>query len=79
MICSGMKKMSSRTMQIKAVIALSRAARLLPGTFAAKKEIYQEAARLAFQWLTSSARPVGDRGLSRFQRGLPENAVIPAR
>jgi hypothetical protein len=62
---------------IKAVIALSRAARLLPETYQAKKEIYQSAAQRAFQWLTSSAHPVGDRGLSRFQRGLSESAVIP--
>ena len=62
---------------IKAVIALSRAARLLPETFSAKKEIYLVAARQAFQWLTTSARPLGDLGLSLFQRGLPESAVIP--
>jgi hypothetical protein len=62
---------------VKAVIALSRSARLLPETFSAKKGIYQAAAQKAFQWLTTSAQPVGDRGLSRFQRGLAENVVIP--
>jgi hypothetical protein len=61
----------------KAVIALSRAARLLLGTFADKKIKYQHAASLAYHWLTTSAGPVGDLGLSRFQRGIPESAEIP--
>jgi hypothetical protein len=62
---------------VKAVIALARTARLLPGTFQEKKNKYRIAASLAFDWLTTVAGPVGDLGLSRFQRGIPESAEIP--
>ena len=62
---------------VKAVIALSRAAGLLPESFREKTEKYKEVARLAFNWLTTKAKPVGDLGLSRFQRGLPEETIIP--
>ena len=62
---------------VKAVIALTRTARLLPETFAKKSTEYLSAARLTFNWLNKTAKPVGDRGLSRFQRGLPESIKIP--
>lgn len=62
---------------VKAVIALTRTARLLPAGFRERKEVYLVAARKAFSWLIAAAKPLGDLGLSRFQRGLPENAVIP--
>ena len=62
---------------VKAVIALTRTARLLPANYTAKKETYLAAAKQAFKWLTTTAKPVGDLGLSRFQRGLSENAVLP--
>jgi hypothetical protein len=62
---------------MKAVVALARAGRLLPDTFQDKKKKYTESAELAFKWLTNTAKPVGDSGLSRFQRGLSESAIIP--
>ncbi len=62
---------------VKAVIALTRTARLLPPDFSVKKETYLSAAKQAFNWLATTAKPLGDIGLSRFQRGLPESAIIP--
>ena len=62
---------------VKAVVALTKAARILPDSYTLKKEKYQAAANQAFKWLTTEAKPVGDLGLSRFQRGLPENVNIP--
>jgi hypothetical protein len=62
---------------VKAVVALARAARLLPDNYQEKKKKYKETAELVFRWLTTIAKPVGDLGLSRFQRGLPETAIIP--
>lgn len=62
---------------VKAVIALTRAYRLLPEQFSDKKIKYQTAANLAYAWLITSAKPLGDLGLSRFQRGLPETIEIP--
>lgn len=61
----------------KAVVALSRAARYLPDSFRKKKEAYQSAADLAFSWLHNKARPMGSYGLSLFQRGLPQETIIP--
>ena len=61
----------------KAVVALWRAARLLPDMFAEKKNSYRKTADLTFKWLMHTARPMGDYGLSRFQRGLPEDISIP--
>ncbi len=61
----------------KAVVALWKAARLLPDSFLAKKEEYSRAADKAFDWLRNAARPMGDYGLSRFQRGLEEEVAIP--
>jgi hypothetical protein len=62
---------------VKAVVALYRASRLLPDTFKKEKNSYRETAGLTFNWLTKTAKPLGDLGLSRFQRGLPEDTVIP--
>ena len=62
---------------MKAVIALSKAARLLPEKFEEKKQKYAEAANKAFQWLTTTAQPMGEYGYMKMQRGLPANAEIP--
>lgn len=63
---------------VKAVIALARAARFLPSAYDEKKKTYQDAAGLSFDWLLKDAKPMGNWGLSLFQRGLPEGIVIPA-
>lgn len=62
---------------MKAVVALAKAAQLLPEKFAGKKLIYTEAAKKAFQWLVTSAKPMGEYGYVKMQRGLPADAVIP--
>jgi hypothetical protein len=62
---------------MKAVIALTKAVQLLPEKHAEKKQKYAEAAKKAFQWLTTSAKPMGDYGYMKMQRGLPADAVIP--
>jgi hypothetical protein len=62
---------------IKAVVALSRAARFLPENFTGKKKVYLESAESAFQWLTTTARPMGDFGYVKMQRGIPDITVIP--
>jgi len=62
---------------MKAVVALAKAAQLLPEKFAGKKLIYAEAAKKAFQWLVTSAKPMGEYGYVKMQRGLPADAVIP--
>jgi len=61
----------------KAVIALAKAARLLPDEFEKKKTEYEAAARSAYQWLVQTAKPMGDYGYMRIQRGLPADTVIP--
>jgi len=61
----------------KAVVALSRASRLLPGKWKEKKEAYFNSARLAFDWLQKRAIPMGNYGYSLFQRGLSEGTVVP--
>jgi len=63
---------------MKAVIALSRASVLLPENYNDLKSRYREAAESAYGWLTGSAKPLGNLGLSLFQRGLPENTIIPS-
>jgi len=63
---------------MKTVVALCKAIRVLPAEFSEKIEKYKETAYLSFKWLISIAKPMGDRGLSRFQRGIAENTVIPA-
>jgi hypothetical protein len=62
---------------MKAVIALVKAALLLPEKYADKKQKYSEAAKKAFHWLTTSAKPMGDYGYMKMQRGLPADAEIP--
>ena len=62
---------------MKAVVALAKAVQLLPEKYAAKKEKYTDAAKKAFQWLTSTAKPMGDYGYVKMQRGLSADAVIP--
>jgi hypothetical protein len=42
---------------MKAVIALAKAVQLLPEKHNEKKQKYAEAAKKAFQWLTTSAKP----------------------
>jgi len=62
---------------IKAVVALSRAARFLPETFSSKKTAYQQSADSAFNWLTAKAKPMGDYGYVKMQRGIPNDTKIP--
>lgn len=62
---------------MKAVVALAKAAKLLPEKYEENKLKYSETAKKAFQWLTTSARPMGEYGYMKMQRGLPSDAVIP--
>jgi len=62
---------------MKAVLALAKAVQLLPEKFAEKKQKYAESAKLAFDWLLNTAKPMGDYGYVKMQRGLPETAEIP--
>ena len=62
---------------MKAVVALLRAVQLLPDEYEEKRKRYQETANRSYHWLVNKARPMGDYGLSRFQRGLPEDIEIP--
>ncbi|MBN2763264.1 MAG: hypothetical protein JXR41_09255 [Bacteroidales bacterium] len=62
---------------VKAVIALSRATALLPENNKDRMDRYNETSLKAFNWLTTTAKPLGDLGLSRFQRGLDEGTAIP--
>lgn len=61
----------------KAIVALIRAVRLLPDSFAEKKKIYEKAAKDAYHWLFEKAKPMGDYGFVRLQRGIPANTNIP--
>ena len=63
---------------MKAVIALAKAAKLLPELYNEKKVVYQKAAEKTFNWLLTKARPMGGYGYSKFQRGLPETTIVPA-
>ncbi len=62
---------------VKAVIAFARGSRVLPGSFNDRKETYRKSAELTFNWLQKKAKPMGNYGLSLFQRALPEGTVIP--
>ncbi len=62
----------------KAVVALRRAARLLPDSAISSRRRYAAAADLALRWLTTEAVPLGETGLSRIQRGLAADTPIPA-
>lgn len=61
----------------KAIVALSKAAQLLPEKFEAKKRRYSDSAKLAFEWLTTSAKPMGEYGYMKMQRGLNADSKIP--
>lgn len=62
---------------MKTVIALAKAVRLLPEEFAEKKKKYETTAIDSYKWIIEKAIPMGDKGLSRFQRGIAEDTVIP--
>ena len=61
----------------KAAVALFRASRLLSGKYAIRKTRYREAGEKGFQWLINHATPLGGYGFQGFQRGIPENTIIP--
>jgi hypothetical protein len=62
---------------MKAVVALARAVRFLSESNSEKKNQYVNAAQAAFHWLLFKARPMGEYGLTKFQRGISEEIVIP--
>jgi len=62
---------------MKAVVALAKAVQLLPAKYADKKQKFAETAKKAFQWLITLAKPMGEYGYVKMQRGLPADAVIP--
>jgi len=62
---------------VKAVIALAGGSRVLPESYSAKKETYRQSAELTYRWLQTKAKPMGNYGLSLFQRALPEGTKIP--
>lgn len=61
----------------KAVVALAKAARVLPDSYGEKKKKYEESAGLGYKWLLQSAKPAGDYGYMRIQRGLSQDTAIP--
>jgi hypothetical protein len=61
----------------KAVVALMKAASLLPASYSEKKLKYEMVAKDAFQWLVNKAKPMGDYGFVRLQRGISNETVIP--
>ena len=62
---------------MKAVVAFAKAVQLLPEKYEEKKLKYAESAKLAFQWLINSAKPMGDYGYVKMQRGLAQTVEIP--
>ncbi|NJK95787.1 MAG: hypothetical protein HC905_13540, partial [Bacteroidales bacterium] len=62
---------------VKAVIALTKASLILSEKYKGKVDKYKSAATKAYKWLLKDAKPVGDLGLSRFQRGVAEGVPIP--
>lgn len=62
---------------IKAVVALTRAVAFLPEKYRDRKDRYRLTADRAMKWLLTSARPMADKGMSKRQRGLTEDAFIP--
>jgi hypothetical protein len=62
---------------MKAVVAMAKSARLLPESYSEQKLKYSGSARLAFDWLASSAKPMGSYGYMKMQRGLQEETHIP--
>ena len=63
---------------MKSVIALLKSVQLLPESFAEKKQKYTKTAKRAFRWLTTTAKPMGECGYVRMQRGIATDTVIPA-
>ena len=61
----------------KAVVALIKSVRLLPGSFQEKKAEYESTAKLAFGWLVNKAKPMGDYGYVKMQRGISDQVEIP--
>lgn len=61
----------------KAVVALLKAARLLPESYSEKRTEYKGAAFKSIEWLLNTAKPMGDYGYVKMQRGLSENTQIP--
>ena len=61
----------------KAVVALMKAVRLLPDSYAEQKAKYKKAANLSYSWLLSTAKPMGDYGYVKMQRGLSDDVQIP--
>jgi len=61
----------------KAVVALWRAVRLLPEQYQDQLTKYRKTAELTYDWIMNTAKPMGDYGLSRFQRALSEETPIP--
>jgi hypothetical protein len=61
----------------KAVVALMKAVKLLPESYSEQKDRYEKAAKLSFNWLLNTAKPMGDYGYVKMQRGLPDDAEIP--
>jgi len=61
----------------KAVVSLLKAVRLLPESYSEQKAKYERAAKLSFDWLQNEAKPMGNYGYMRLQRGLKANAQIP--
>ncbi|MBN1820147.1 MAG: hypothetical protein JW833_05505 [Prolixibacteraceae bacterium] len=62
---------------VKAVVALAKTARVLPEKSEKKKKAYKESAELAYKWLVGSAKPMGEYGYVKMQRGLTNNVKIP--
>jgi len=61
----------------KAVVALYKSAAALPASFEDRRKKYKMAADLGIKWLLTKAKPSGDSGFNRRQRGLLEDALIP--
>jgi hypothetical protein len=61
----------------KAVVAWRRTARILSDRHADDRSRFASAADRAWRWLREDARPMGDYGFSRFQRGLPDDTPVP--
>jgi hypothetical protein len=62
---------------LKAVVAWRRAARFLPEAYDQVRNRANAAADKALAWLRTDARPMGAKGLSLRQRGLPPSTEIP--
>ncbi len=62
----------------KAVVALYKSATALPSSFEDRKKKYKATADLGVKWLLTIAKPSGDTGFNRRQRGLTEDIIIPS-